>query len=40
MANGRELAVCNKHDGWVSNCWFSNDSNLLVSVSNNIKVDV
>ena len=38
MADGRELALCSKHDGWVSSCWFSSDSDLLVSVSNNIKV--
>lgn len=37
VADGRELSVCSKHDGWVSSCWFSSDSNLLVSVSNNIK---
>ena len=38
VADGRELAVCSKHDGWVSSCWFSSDSDFLVSVSNNIKV--
>ena len=38
MTDGRELAVCSKHDGWVANCWFSRDSDMLVSVSNNIKV--
>ena len=38
MTDGRELAVCNKHDGWVASCWFSSDSDMLVSVSNNIKV--
>ena len=38
MTNGQELAVCSRHDGWVSSCWFSSDSGLLVSVSNNIKV--
>ena len=40
VADGRELAVCSKHDGWVSSCWFSSDSDFLVSVSNNIKVRV
>ena len=34
----KELAVCSKHDAWVANCWFSSNSDLLVSVSNNIKV--
>ena len=38
MTDGRELAVCSKHDGWVASCWFSSDSDMLVSVSNNIKV--
>ena len=38
MTDGRELTVCSKHDGWVASCWFSSDSNMLVSVSNNIKV--
>ena len=37
-SEGQELAVCSRHDGWVSGCWFSRDSDLLVSVSNNIKV--
>ena len=38
MSDGREVAVCSRHDEWVSSCVFSRDSNLLVSVSNNIKV--
>ena len=38
MSNGQEVAVCSRHDEWVSSCLFSRDSNLLVSVSNNIKV--
>lgn len=38
MCDGKkELAVCSKHDAWVANCWFSSNSDLLVSVSNNIK---
>ena len=38
MSDGQEVAVCSRHDEWVSSCVFSRDSNLLVSVSNNIKV--
>ena len=38
MSNGREVAVCSRHDEWVSSCLFSRGSDLLVSVSNNIKV--
>ena len=38
MTDGRELSVCSKHDGWVAGCWFSSNSDMLVSVSNNIKV--
>ncbi|XP_015776356.1 PREDICTED: apoptotic protease-activating factor 1-like [Acropora digitifera] len=37
VSDGREVAVCSRHDEWVSSCVFSRDSNLLVSVSNNIK---
>jgi len=37
MTDGRELSVCSKHDGWVAGCWFSSNSDMLVSVSNNIK---
>lgn len=38
MIDGREFVVCNKYDGWVASCWFLSDSDMLVLVSNNIKV--
>ena len=38
VISGQQLATCNKHDGWVVDCWFSPDRHMLVSASNNIKV--
>lgn len=39
MCDGKkEFVVCSKYDVWVVNCWFLSNSDLLVFVSNNIKV--
>ena len=38
LRDGSEVAVCSKHDGWVTSCWFSPDTHMLVSVSDSVQV--